>query len=135
MVLVAAGASCDRTPATREPPPLDASPRRGLPDAVEVAPSAIPAGDAATLDPCADIRARFNAVHAARTDTCKSAGDCACFNPVGGPQLGCGGVTDATTAKKLAAIEAEFHAASCPWTHNCGPWKCEPQCVAGRCTR
>lgn len=84
-------------------------------------------------DPCDAIRGRFNATHAARKDTCTTDTDCACYNPVGGPQLGCGGVTDAATAAKLAEIEKEFHAARCAWTHQCGARVCTPKCNAGRC--
>jgi hypothetical protein len=94
---------------------------------------AVCACDRLAVTPCASIRARFNEAHAKRTDTCSTNSDCACFNPVGGPQLGCGGVTDAATSKKLDAIEAEFHAASCPWTHQCPASACMPKCVSGRC--
>jgi hypothetical protein len=117
--------ACDRAAVTREPPP-------SITPSGSVAPAA--ATTPASANACADIRARFNAAHAKRTDTCSADSDCACFNPVGGPQLGCGGVTDAATSKKLGAIEAEFHAASCPWTHNCAAWACAPKCVAGRCS-
>jgi hypothetical protein len=94
--------SCERT---------NAPPR---PSEATGGPAVAPTVATTTGGSCADIRARFNAAHAARTDVCKSDGDCGCFNPVGGPQLGCGGVTDAATVAKLSVIEAEFHAASCP---------------------
>lgn len=110
VVVLASASACDRAPATREPP------------------------SAAGGNACADIRARFNAEHAKRTDACSANSDCGCFDPVGGPALGCGGVTDSATSKKLDAIEAEFHAASCPWTHQCAASVCAPKCVAGRCS-
>jgi hypothetical protein len=87
------------------------------------------------VDACADIRARFTAMYATRTDTCTTAADCGCYNPVGGPEMGCGGVTDATTVAKLGAIQQEFHAAGCQFTHDCAAWQCDPKCTAGRCSR
>jgi hypothetical protein len=95
--------------------------------------SAVPA-PSAPPDRCADIRARFRATYAARTDACTTDSDCGCWAPVGGPEMHCGGVTDATTAAKLADIEREFHAASCAWTHQCAAWACRPRCVASRCS-
>jgi hypothetical protein len=98
-------------------------------------PATPPPATADAADPCPAIRARFAAALAARTDACKTDGDCACYNPVGGDDEGCGGVTDAPTAKQLETIEAEFHAASCRFTHNCAAWQCAPKCKAGRCGR
>jgi hypothetical protein len=97
--------------------------------------SAPPPSPGNAADPCVDIRKRFDAALATRTDACATAADCGCYNPVGGPHLGCGGVTDAPTVAKLAAIEREFHARSCAWTHNCAAWACTPSCVNKRCTR
>lgn len=118
------GCSSERPPAPHPAPvapaPAITAPRvdaAGTPDA----------------DACVAIRARFAQVLAARTDRCDTDADCACYNPVGGPDEGCGGVTDATTARALAAIEVEFHAAKCPWTHNCGAWGCAPTCDQHRC--
>jgi hypothetical protein len=121
---LALGCAGDRAATPRDEPAQRAEPAapRDEPAAQDVPPPD---------DRCAAIRARFTAVHAERTDTCKQDADCACFNPVGGPALGCGGVTDAKTGAELAAIEREFHAASCEWTHQCGPSRCDPQCRAG----
>jgi hypothetical protein len=83
-------------------------------------------------DRCEPPRARFRAASVAATGACATDAECGCFNPVV-DEAGCGGVTDATTAAALAAIERDFHAASCPWPHQCAPWACEPTCRAGRC--
>lgn len=89
----------------------------------------------AATDACADIRRRFDAALGKRTDACSTAADCGCFNPVGGPHLGCGGVTDAATVAGLAAIEKDFHAQRCAWTHSCAAWACAPRCIDQRCTQ
>ena len=91
------------------------------------------AGSAVATDPCVAIRARFAAALATRTDTCTTAADCVCYNPVGGSDEGCGGVTDAGTGAKLAALQKEFDTAACHYTHNCAAWSCVPVCTAGRC--
>jgi hypothetical protein len=93
------------------------------------------ANDEPTPDACVGIRARFNAEYARRTDTCQAASDCACYNPVGGKELGCGGVTDAATAKRLEAIQADFFAASCEFETHCAAWICAPRCESGHCSR
>lgn len=84
---------------------------------------------------CEDIRSRFRATLAKRTDACKTAADCGCYNPVGGPDEGCGGVTDNATIAKLDVLQREFEKVPCAWTHQCGAWACAPRCDAGRCMR
>ena len=128
--------ACERSPSTVQGPASangDARAAEGRP--TPAAPTSTTPAGPSTSDTCAAIRARFNAVHAARTDDCVSDADCGCFNPVGGPHLGCSGVTDVATANKLQDIQREFHAASCPWTHNCAAQLCAPKCRSGRCSR
>lgn len=86
----------------------------------------------AVVDPCTLHRAAFRAAMATATGTCIADADCGCFNPVV-EEAGCGGITDAATAARMAAIEADFHRDGCPWPHLCGPWACTPVCREGRC--
>jgi hypothetical protein len=116
LVLLAVGCAKEAPPAPTSAPP---------------APATAPAG---ATDACVDIRGRFDAALAKRTDACSTAADCGCYNPVGGPHLGCGGVADAATVARLAAIEQELHARRCAWTHSCAASACAPRCVGGRCT-
>jgi hypothetical protein len=125
LLLVLLLAGCSNDPPTAREPGAAALPATAPPRATA-------AGDAP--DVCAGIRRRFDAALAARTDSCSTAADCGCYNPVGGPHLGCGGVTDTATVAKLAEIEQEFHARRCAWTHNCAAWTCAPACVNKRCT-
>ncbi|GMV16441.1 MAG: hypothetical protein HS104_18975 [Polyangiaceae bacterium] len=111
-------------PAT--PPATPAPEPTPVPTVAATVPSAAPA------DPCQEIRDRFNAELAKRTDQCKTASDCACHGAEGG---GCGGVTDSATAKRLAPISKEFHDSKCRYTVQCAAWACEPKCQNGRCTR
>jgi len=90
------------------------------------------AGPASTS--CDVIAARFRTALSATAGTCRTDADCACYNPVI-TEAGCGGITDATTAAQLAAIEREFHAASCPWPHQCAAMSCQPHCASGRCAQ
>ena len=83
---------------------------------------------------CAAIAARFRQALGEATGTCSSDSDCACYNAVI-PEAGCGGITDAATAARLAGIEHDFHAASCPWPHQCGASLCQPHCTSSRCAR
>ncbi len=108
--LVSCGAPAPATPAENEPTP------------------------ASPVSRCDEIATRFLAAVSAGTGECASSQDCGCYNPVHGG-LGCGGVTDATTIAQLSSLEAEFHAASCPWPHQCGPWACAPRCESGRCAQ
>ena len=122
LVLLVVGCSSD--------PP--AAPKTGGSGSVTATSPGTPApADAA--DACAEVRRRFDAALATRTDGCSTAADCGCYNPVGGPHLVCGGVTVAATVAKLTEIEKEFHAGRCAWTHQCGPWACAPKCVNQRC--
>jgi hypothetical protein len=81
---------------------------------------------------CAELQQRFAQVLAAAPGRCRDASECGCYNPVA-PGTGCGGVTDALTARRLGEIQAEFLGAGCRWPVQCGPQACRPQCVAGRC--
>jgi len=81
-----------------------------LPAITTSATAAASSSAAPAPDRCEDIRKRFNDTLATRTDACTKDADCACYGAVGG---GCGGVTDAKTAKLLEPIEAEFHAEKC----------------------
>jgi len=105
------------------------------PPAARESGGAKPAAPAGSADACAEIRRRFDAALATRTDACATDADCGCYNPVAGPHLGCGGVTDAATVARLAAIQQEFHAKQCAWTHNCAAWACAPKCVSKRCSQ
>jgi hypothetical protein len=125
LLILLLGSCSGDPPAARDP--------GGGGSATTVPPRVTAPADAA--DACAEIRRRFDAALATRTDRCGTAADCGCYNPVGGPLLGCGGVADAATVAKLAEIEKEFHARRCAWTHQCGPWACAPQCVNQRCTQ
>lgn len=104
------------------------------------APSAAPPGARPTwavdgdTPACADVRRRFSETLAKATGACATAADCGCYDPVAAG-LGCGGVTDAATAKALRDVEAELHANRCRWPHSCGPWACAPRCESGRCAR
>lgn len=121
-------AACARehatTSATADPTP-SAKASAARPDA------AAPKGD--VTDPCAELRERFSKALGAAPMTCKVAADCVCYAPV--PADSCGGVVDAETGRALAKIEAEFHAAKCPWVLDCKPWECAPKCAAGHCLR
>jgi hypothetical protein len=139
MTALALAAACTResrngseTAPPVAPPPdpvVPASPPAPAPSPATT-PAAPPAdaGDAR----CADIRARFNAELAKRTDRCSAAADCACYGAEGG---GCGGVTDRATADRVRPISEEFHAAKCRYQVHCAPWACEPKCQNGRCVR
>lgn len=95
-------------------------------------PPAPPAAPPASVDPCTAHQAAFRAALASASGTCTTDTECGCFNPVVG-EAGCGGITDAATAARLGAIEADFHRDGCPWPHLCGPWACTPVCREGRC--
>lgn len=128
--LVLLACACGReqvAPVEPSPSPAPPAPEpTPAPTVAATAPSAAPA------DPCQEIRDRFNAELAKRTDQCKTASDCACHGAEGG---GCGGVTDGATAARLAPISKEFHDTRCRYTVQCAPWACEPRCQNGRCTR
>jgi hypothetical protein len=81
---------------------------------------------------CRELAERFQQVLDQGTGPCSHSDDCACYNPVSAG-AGCGGVTDAPTAVRLAELEREFHARDCPWPHQCAPWACAPRCDSGRC--
>lgn len=104
---------------------------RAVPGAPSGSASAV-TSDAVGRD-CDAIRKAHVDALAMASGACTTAADCACYNPVGGPPQGCGGVTDATTATTLSAIERDFHAARCQYTHQCGASVCAPRCDAGRC--
>lgn len=82
---------------------------------------------------CDEIVKRFRDRLAAATNTCKTAADCGCHNPVD-PATGCGGVVDQETAAQLSSIESEFHKSACTWQVQCAPRRCQPSCVQGHCT-
>lgn len=129
-LLVLLACACGREQvAPVEPSPSPAPP---APEPTPAPTVAAPAPSAAPADPCQEIRDRFNAELAKRTDQCKTASDCACHGAEGG---GCGGVTDGATAARLAPISKEFHDTKCRYTVQCAPWACEPRCQNGRCTR
>jgi hypothetical protein len=108
------------------------SPGGGQPPAAAKEPAAAPPAVSPAADPCAAITGRFRDALAGATGTCKADAECAYYNPVIA-EAGCGGVTDAAAAKRLGAIEAEFHAAKCQWPHQCAAQVCAPKCVDGRC--
>jgi hypothetical protein len=110
------------TPATPTPTPTPTTPT----------PSPTPAPAPAANDACAEIRTRFNAELAKKTDACNADADCACYGAEGG---GCGGVTDSATAGRLAPISKEFHDKSCPYLVHCAAWACAPKCQNGHCSR
>jgi hypothetical protein len=87
-----------------------------------------------TAGSCRELAERFQRVLDQASGTCSASTDCGCYNPVSA-RAGCGGVTDAKAAAKLAEIEREFHAQDCPWPRQCAPWACAPRCASGRCTR
>ncbi|HEY8431399.1 MAG TPA: hypothetical protein VIL20_23625 [Sandaracinaceae bacterium] len=91
-----------------------------------------PSSDTPAARACEDIQQQFRHAMARATGRCSADTDCGCFNPVVG-EAGCGGITDRATADALSEIEHAFHAARCPWPHQCGPWRCEPVCRDGRC--
>jgi hypothetical protein len=84
-------------------------------------------------DTCPQIAASFRDALKSAGGACTTAADCACYNPVVA-DAGCGGVTDRATADALADLERRFHAAGCPWPHQCAAWVCNPACVEGRCS-
>jgi hypothetical protein len=80
---------------------------------------------------CSAIGRRFRA-ELDKGGACATDADCGCYNPVASG-LACGGVTDRATAGRLSLLEVEFHAAKCPWPHQCAAQVCAPKCRAGRC--
>jgi hypothetical protein len=82
---------------------------------------------------CDAIIQKFHTRLTQGNSACQSDKDCGCYNPVD-PTAGCGGVTDRATATQLGQIESEFHANHCDWRIQCGPWRCQPRCQAGRCS-
>lgn len=81
---------------------------------------------------CSELRGRFAAELAKQSGSCSTDADCACHGAEGG---GCGGVTDAETARRLEPIAKEFHAAGCNYEVQCAAWMCRPKCVSGRCSQ
>lgn len=117
----ALASGCSGTTPERSTSDIEAEPE------AEAERSAPPAADA-----CAVHAAEFRRAMARATGQCSADTDCGCFDPVVG-EAGCGGITDRATADRLQEIERAFHASSCPWPHQCGPWRCEPVCRDGRC--
>jgi hypothetical protein len=81
---------------------------------------------------CEEIAQQFVRRLEQAPGTCATDRDCACFAPVHA-RLGCGGVTDAETARALNEIQQVFRQARCPWPRQCAPYACTARCVAGRC--
>ncbi len=127
---------CGREARTSTPQPNEANPPAPSPPGSTSPPPAPVSPPAATAaappDPCADIRSRFAAELAKRSDKCTTAADCRCYGAEGG---GCGGVTDSATAERLAPISKEFHDAKCRYTAECAAWACAPKCQNGLCRR
>jgi hypothetical protein len=88
--------------------------------------------EAPPTEACAEIAARFRDALTTASAVCTTDADCGCYSPVAA-DAGCGGVTDRATADTLADLERRFHAASCPWPHQCPASLCNPTCVEGRC--
>jgi hypothetical protein len=138
-LVLALGSACGRENGNApSAPSAPKEPQPPPPTATEAPPTAAstpaPVADGATggTDRCADIRARFNAELAKKSDACTTAADCACYGAEGG---GCGGVTDSATARRLAPISEEFHKENCRYTALCAAWSCAPKCVNGLCRR
>lgn len=83
--------------------------------------------------PCVVKTAQLEIALAAASGKCTTKADCDCYPGGYSRKGGCGGVTDAATAKKLHAIAAELASMSCPKNLHCGPRPCAPTCVDGRC--
>jgi hypothetical protein len=83
--------------------------------------------------PCVVKTAQLEVALAGASGKCASNADCDCYPGGYSRKGGCGGVTDAQTAKKMHAIVAELASMSCPKNLHCGPRPCTPTCVDGRC--
>jgi hypothetical protein len=126
LVVVVVLVGCNRE--ARQNPPAPSDPA-SLPAPT---PAPTPTPTPTVDDPCAEIRTRFNAELAKKTDACNTDADCACHGAEGG---GCGGVTDKATATRLAPISKEFHDKGCRYLVQCAAWACAPKCQNGRCSQ
>lgn len=96
-------------------------------------PPAKPA-DAAPLDACGRIAATWRAGLAGATNACATPRDCNCWQSIAG-DLGCGGMTDAVTAKRLRTLRQDYLAAGCKVDISCPLFACEAECVDGICRK
>jgi len=122
---------CGSEPPTVTPPsttPPVATPPLTAPPITTPAPPATPPG------PFGVHETAFRAAPASPSGTCQSDSDCACYSPVV-EEAGCGGVTDARTARALSRIQDAWHAEGCRWPRQCGPSRCDPVCSDGQCAR
>jgi hypothetical protein len=95
---------------------------------------ATPTPPATTPGPCGVHETAFRAALASATGACHRDDDCACYSPVV-EEAGCGGITDARTARTLSRIQDAWQSDGCRWPRQCGPSRCEPVCREGRCVR
>ena len=93
-----------------------------------------PTPPATTPGPCGAHETAFRAALASATGACRQDDDCACYSPVV-EEAGCGGITDARTARTLSRIQEAWQSDGCRWPRQCGPSRCEPVCREGRCVR
>lgn len=117
---------CNREARQNPPAPSDPAPTSTLAPTPTSTPAPV------VSDPCDEIRTRFNAELAKKTDACSGNADCACYGAEGG---GCGGVTDKATATRLTPISKEFHDKGCRYLVQCAAWACAPKCQNGHCSQ
>jgi len=128
LLLLGCGRAPGDAPSPGEPPVAEPGPPFVTP-----APQPMPPAIAAVADPCAPYLDEFARALAAAPGSCRIDGDCACYPGGIGEASGCGGVTDAITARALDAIAGRYLAAGCDHTVQCAPWICMPRCVDGTC--
>lgn len=125
------------TPASTPPasltPPIVTTPPAPTPP-VTAPPPTTPSPPVTTPGPCGVHETAFRAALASASGACASDSDCACYSPVV-EEAGCGGVTDAATARALSRIQEAWHADGCRWPRQCGPSRCDPICRDGHCAR
>lgn len=130
--------ACSSNPA---PVPAAAAPAPSAeassePTAAEETPPA-PTASAAPLKGCPAHLAEFDETLATATSECSHDADCMCFADGLAHARGseCGGVVDAKTGKKLAAIQRKAKKDNCSNGSMCEPWTCAPVCEGGRCQK
>jgi hypothetical protein len=90
-------------------------------------------GGRGVVGPCELLVEEFLTTRRAGTLSCSEDKDCACFDGVDS-EVPCGGVIDAKTAQKLAAIEKKMNGPlACTLSHQCAAQICNPGCVSGKC--
>lgn len=141
-VPAAATASPEDKPEPRAAAGGSASPGNGAaPQAAQAVPEKTPPGPAgaptssapAEQDPCATLRARYEAVKNTAPRTCASAIDCKCYSSL--PFDNTIEVADKASAIKLQSLSDAYRQRRCPTVSvsTARPPQCKPRCVAAQC--